>query len=103
MENQPSEMVRPGLWAHLAARENALRTSFLSLATTRTRHVGNDPAAERHHADLWSDESRSDVPDAEIHISEAGHFLINTVADEIAALIQRLNGVRAPTLVRQGG
>jgi hypothetical protein len=29
---------------------------LLSLATTRTRHIGNDPNVERYDADLWTDE-----------------------------------------------
>ena len=36
--------------------ESALRTNLLSLATTRTRHVGNDPNVERYDPDLWTDE-----------------------------------------------
>jgi len=31
-------------------------TNLLSLATTRTRHVGNDPNVERYDPDLWTDE-----------------------------------------------
>ena len=38
------------------ANESALRTNLLSLATTRTRHVGNDPNVERYDPDLWTDE-----------------------------------------------
>src|SRR6266446_5325264 len=33
-----------------------LRTNLLSLPTTRTRHVGNDPNLERYDPDLWTDE-----------------------------------------------
>jgi pimeloyl-ACP methyl ester carboxylesterase len=47
---------RRAFWADRAANENALRANLLSLATTRTRHVGNDPAVERYDPDLWSDE-----------------------------------------------
>jgi hypothetical protein len=32
-------------WTDRAANESALRTSLLSLAATRTRHVGSDPSA----------------------------------------------------------
>jgi hypothetical protein len=39
-----------------AANEVALRTNLLSLATTRARHVGNDPNVERYDPDLWNDE-----------------------------------------------
>ena len=34
------------------------------------------------------DRYREDVPDAEIHIVEGGHFALDTAADEIAALVQ---------------
>jgi len=34
---------RRTFWADRAANESALRTNLLSLATTRTRHVGEDP------------------------------------------------------------
>ncbi len=47
---------RRAFWADRAANENALRTNLLSLATTRTRHVGNDPNVERYDPDLWTDE-----------------------------------------------
>jgi hypothetical protein len=33
-----------------------LRANLLSLATTRARHLGNDPNVERHDPDLWTDE-----------------------------------------------
>jgi pimeloyl-ACP methyl ester carboxylesterase len=47
---------RRAFWADRAANESALRTNLLSLATTRTRHVGNDPNIERYNPDLWTDE-----------------------------------------------
>src|SRR5258706_10645387 len=47
---------RRAFWADRAANESALRTNLLSLATTRTRHVGSDPNAERYDPDLWTDE-----------------------------------------------
>src|ERR1700738_3454362 len=47
---------RRTFWADRAANESALRTNLLSLATTRTRHVGNDPNVERYDPDLWTDE-----------------------------------------------
>lgn len=49
---------RRAFWANRAAYEEALRTNLLSLATTRTRHVGNDPQVERYDPDLWTDEIR---------------------------------------------
>jgi len=47
---------RRAFWADRAANESALRTNLLSLATTRTRHVGNDPNVDRYDPDLWTDE-----------------------------------------------
>jgi pimeloyl-ACP methyl ester carboxylesterase len=47
---------RRAFWADRPAYEAALRTNLLSLATTRTRHVGNDPAVDRYDPDLWTDE-----------------------------------------------
>jgi pimeloyl-ACP methyl ester carboxylesterase len=47
---------RRAFWADRLANESALRTNLLSLATTRTRHVGNDPSVERYDPDLWTDE-----------------------------------------------
>jgi hypothetical protein len=43
-------------WADRAPNESSLRTNLLSLVTTRTRHVGNDPNVERDDPDLWTDE-----------------------------------------------
>ena len=47
---------RRAFWVDRAAYESALRTNLLSLPTTRTRHVGNDPNVERYDPDLWTDE-----------------------------------------------
>src|SRR5258708_33170065 len=47
---------RRAFWADRVANESTLRTNLLSLATTRTRHVGNDPNVERYDPDLWTDE-----------------------------------------------
>ncbi len=133
---------RRAFWADRAANESALRTNLLSLATTRTRHVGNDPNVERYDPDLWTDEFyflnqpgqaeiqsdlfydyrtnvdaypkwqawmhekqprllviwgkydlsfdlgeperyRKDVAKAEVHVLEAGHFALDTAADQI--------------------
>src|SRR5262245_61205050 len=138
---------RRAFWADRAANESALRTNLLSLQTTRTRHVGNDPNVERYDPDLWTDEFaflsqpgqadiqsdlfynyrtnvaaypkwqagmrekqprllviwgkydlsfelsepqayRQDVPNAQVHVLDAGHFALDTAADEIAALVQ---------------
>jgi len=137
---------RRAFWADRAANESALRTNLLSLGTTRTRHVGNDPNAERYNPDLWTDEFyflnqpgqgdvqsdlfydyrmnvdaypkwqawlrekqprllviwgkyelsfdssepeayRRDVPKAEVHIVDGGHFALDTAADQIAQLV----------------
>src|SRR5580698_4443310 len=138
---------RRAFWADRAAHESALRTNLLTLDTTRTRHVGNDPHPEKYDPDLWTDEYaflnkpgqadiqsdlfydyrtnvdaypkwqawmqktqprllvlwgkydlsfdlgeperyRKDVPSAEVHVLDAGHFALDTKADEIAALVR---------------
>ncbi|HEY2712853.1 MAG TPA: alpha/beta hydrolase [Chthoniobacterales bacterium] len=138
---------RRAFWADRAAHETALRENLLSLATTRTRHVGDDPRVELYDPDLWSDEYaflnspgqaqiqsdlfydyrtnvdaypkwqawlqktqpkllviwgkhdlsfdpgepdryRKDVPKAQVHVLDAGHFALDTKADEIAALVR---------------
>ena len=138
---------RRAFWADRAANEAALRTNLLSLQTTRTRHVGNDPNVERYDPDLWADEFyflnqpgqadiqsdlfydyrtnvdaytkwqawmrekqprlmviwgkydlsfdpgeperyRKDVPKAEVHVLDAGHFALDTAADPISELIK---------------
>lgn len=138
---------RRAFWVDRTANETALRTNLLSLGTTRTRHIGNDPNVERYDPDLWTDEFaflnqpgqagiqsdlfydyrtnveayprwqawlrenqprllvlwgwydlsfelsepeayRRDVPDAEVHILAAGHFALDTAADEIAGLVR---------------
>jgi pimeloyl-ACP methyl ester carboxylesterase len=137
---------RRAFWADRAANEASFRAGFLSLATTRTRHLGDDPNPELYDPDLWTDEFaflsapgqadiqtelfydyrtnvesypkwqawmrerkprllvvwgkhdpsfdigeperyRKDVPDAEVHVLDAGHFALDTKADEIAALV----------------
>jgi pimeloyl-ACP methyl ester carboxylesterase len=137
---------RRAFWADREANESALRTNLLSLQTTRTRHVGNDPNVERYDPDLWMHEFyflnqpsqteiqsdlfydyrtnvdsypkwqawmrerqprllviwgkydlsfdlgeaeryREDVPNAEVHILDAGHFALGTAADDIAELV----------------
>ena len=143
----PNWKTRRAFWVDRAAYEGALRHNLLSLETTRTRHVGNDPNVDRYDPDLWTDEFaflsrpgqaeiqadlfydyrtnvesypvwqawlqktqprllvlwgkydqsfeltepeayRRDVPAAEVHILEAGHFALDTAADEIAAIVQ---------------
>ncbi len=138
---------RRAFWADRPAHEEALRTNLLSLATTRTRHIGDDPNTELYDPDLWTDEYaflnspgqaqiqsdlfydyrtnvdaypkwqawmqktqpkllvawgkhdlsfdpgeperyRKDVPSAKVHVLEAGHFALDTKADEIATLVR---------------
>ena len=138
---------RRAFWADRIANEKALRSNLLSLAATRTRHVGSDPNPERYDPDLWTDEFAflsqpgqgdiqsnlfydyrtnveaypewqawmrktqprllvvwgkydlsfdltepaaygRDVPSAQIHILDGGHFALDTAADEIAALMR---------------
>jgi pimeloyl-ACP methyl ester carboxylesterase len=154
---------RRAFWADRTAHEEALRINLLSLATTRTRHVGDDPNVELYDPDLWSDEFaflnspgqaqiqsdlfydyrtnveaypkwqawmqktqpgllviwgkhdlsfdpaeperyRKDVPGAEVHVLDAGHFALDTKADEIAALVRRFVVARvdqAPVAARR--
>jgi pimeloyl-ACP methyl ester carboxylesterase len=138
---------RRAFWANRPAYEDALRQNLLSLETTRTRHVGDDPNIELYDPDLWTDEYaflnspgqaqiqsdlfydyrtnvesypkwqawmqkthpkllvlwgkhdlsfdpgeperyRKDVRNAEIRLLDAGHFALDTKADEIAALVR---------------
>jgi pimeloyl-ACP methyl ester carboxylesterase len=148
---------RRAFWADRAANEDALRTNLLSLAATRTRHVGNDPNVERYDPDLWTDEYyflnrpgqaeiqsdlfydyrtnvdaypkwqawmrdrqprllviwgkyelsfdsgeperyRKDVPKAEVHVVEGGHFALDTAADEIAVLVRNFVDAQSSSL-----
>jgi pimeloyl-ACP methyl ester carboxylesterase len=140
--------VRRAYWADRAANEEALRKSFLSMETTKTRHLGDDPRVELYDPDLWTDEFaflnspgqaqiqldlfydyrtnvenypkwqvwmqknqpklliiwgkhdlsfdlgeperyRKDVPSAEVNVLDAGHFALDTKADEIAWLVRQ--------------
>lgn len=47
---------RREFWADRTAYESTLRATLFSPQTTRTRHVGSDPAVERYDPDLWTDE-----------------------------------------------
>jgi pimeloyl-ACP methyl ester carboxylesterase len=47
---------RRAFWADRPTHEKALRKNFLSFATTKSRHIGDDPKIERYDPDLWSDE-----------------------------------------------
>ncbi len=137
---------RRAFWADRPTQEATLRNNLLSLAATKTRHVGDDPHFELYDPDLWTDEYsflsspgqaqiqsdlfydyrtnveaypkwqawmqktqphllvlwgkhdlsfdpgeaeryRKDVPGAEVHVLDAGHFALDTKADEIASLV----------------
>ena len=139
---------RREFWKDRVANENALRTNLLSLQTTKTRHVGDDPNVALYNPDLWTDEFaflnapgqaeiqsdlfydyrtnvdaypswqawmqekqphllviwgkhdlsfdpgeperyRKDVPKAEVHVLDAGHFALDTEADEIGAIVRK--------------
>jgi pimeloyl-ACP methyl ester carboxylesterase len=140
-------ITRRAFWADRPANEEKLRTNLLSLATTKTRHVGDDPNVDLYDPDLWNDEYaflnspgqaqiqsdlfydyrtnvesypkwqawmqktqprllviwgkhdlsfdsgeperyRADVPNAEVHVLDAGHFALDTKADEIADFVR---------------
>ncbi len=136
---------RRAFWQDRASHEAEFRKSFLSLESTRNRHVGTSPHPERLDPDSWTDEFhflnqpgqadiqtelfydyqtnvksypawqkwlrdnqppllviwgkydasftvagaqayKRDVPGAEVHILEAGHFGLDEKAGEIIAL-----------------
>jgi len=138
---------RRAFWADRPAHEEALRKNLLSLTTTKTRHIGDDPSVELYDPDLWTDEYaflnapgqaqiqsdlfydyrrnvdayttwqawmrrtqprllviwgkydlsfdlgeperyRADVPNARIAVLNAGHFALDTKANEIAELVR---------------
>jgi pimeloyl-ACP methyl ester carboxylesterase len=146
---------RRAFWADRPAHEEALRKNLLSLATTKTRHIGDDPKVELYDPDLWTDENaflnapgqaqiqsdlfydyrtnvdaypkwqawlqktqpkllvlwgkhdlsfdlgeperyRKDVPKAEVYVLDAGHFALDTKADEIAALVREFTTKEVP-------
>lgn len=45
---------------------------------------------------------RQDVPSAEIHVVDGGHFALDTAADEIADLVRQFVRVRSSELARSG-
>jgi pimeloyl-ACP methyl ester carboxylesterase len=144
---------RRAFWADRPAHEEALRKNLLSLATTKTRHIGDDPNIELYDPDLWTDEYaflnapgqaqiqsdlfydyrtnvdayttwqawmrrtqprllviwgkhdlsfdlgeaeryRADVPSAKVVVLAAGHFGLDTKADEIAELVREFMTTR---------
>jgi pimeloyl-ACP methyl ester carboxylesterase len=141
-------VTRRAFWADRQTNEEALRKNLLSMAATKTRHVGDDPNVDLYDPDLWTDEYaflnspgqaeiqsdlfydyrtnvenypkwqawmqrmqpsllviwgkhdlsfdpgeperyRKDVPKAQVHVLDAGHFALDTKADEIAALVSQ--------------
>jgi pimeloyl-ACP methyl ester carboxylesterase len=148
---------RREFWANRNSNEVALRANFLSLATTRQRHVGSNPAPETLDPDRWADEYaflsrpgeddiqsdlfydyrinvasypawgkwlrqhrpatlvvwgkydpsfqvaeaaayKRDLPKAEVHILDAGHFALYDKPDEIAALVTHFLGSALSTV-----
>ena len=144
---------RRAFWVDRPAHEEALRKNLLSLATTKTRHIGDDPNVELYDPDLWTDEYaflnasgqaqiqsdlfydyrtnvdsyprwqawlrktqpkllviwgkhdlsfdlgeperyRTDVPKATVAVLDAGHFALDTKADEIAELVREFMTAR---------
>lgn len=138
---------RREFWENRAMHEAAFRKSFLSLETTRNRHIGTSPHLERFDPDLWTDEYyflnqpgqadiqtelffdyrnnlkaypiwqkwlqehqppllvlwgrydpsftvagaeayRKDVPGAEVHVLDAGHFALDEKATEVIRLTE---------------
>jgi len=138
---------RRAFWQDRASHEAAFRKSFLSLETTRNRHVGTSPHPERIDPDTWTDEFyflkqpgqadiqtdlffdyqnnlkayptwqkwlrehqpqmlvlwgrydpsfivagaeayRKDVPSAEVHVLDAGHFALDEQAPEVIRLTE---------------
>jgi pimeloyl-ACP methyl ester carboxylesterase len=47
---------RRAFWADRPGHEEALRDNLLSLGTTKTRHIGDDPRIQLYDPDLWTDE-----------------------------------------------
>jgi pimeloyl-ACP methyl ester carboxylesterase len=47
---------RRTFWEDRPTHEEALRKNLLSFATTKTRHIGDDPNVELYDPDLWTDE-----------------------------------------------
>jgi pimeloyl-ACP methyl ester carboxylesterase len=144
---------RRAFWTDRPTHEEALRKNLLSLATTKTRHIGDDPNVELYDPDLWTDEYaflnalgqaqiqsdlffdyqtnvvayttwqawmrrtqprllviwgkhdlsfdlgeperyRADVPNAKVVVLDAGHFALDTKADEIAELVREFMNTR---------
>src|SRR6266508_1284593 len=61
---------RRAFWTDRAANEAALRANLLSMAATRTRHVGSDPNIERYDPDLWMDEYRAPLQTVQLKLKD---------------------------------
>ena len=142
----PAWDIRRAFWHDRAAYENQVIGAFLSLATTKGRHLGSSPNPDRYDPNAWLDEFahlsqpgqrqiqsdlfydyqtnvaaypawqawlrehkppmlvvwgrwdpsfalggaaayQRDVPEAEVHILDAGHFALDEKVDTIAALM----------------
>jgi pimeloyl-ACP methyl ester carboxylesterase len=146
---------RRAFWNDRAAHEAAFRKNFLSLETTRNRHIGTSPHPERIDPDTWTDEYyflnqpgqadiqmdlfydyqnnlqayptwqkwlrdheppmlvmwgrydpsfivagaeayKKDVPSADVHILDAGHFALDEQAAEVVRLTDNFMQKRLP-------
>lgn len=142
---------RKPFWSDRAAHEQAVIAAHQSVAVTRGRHLGTDPAVQAYDPDLWMDEYaylnrpgqariqadliydyqhnlaaypqwqawlrqrqlptlvvwgkydpafvvagahafRRDLPAAEVHILDGGHFVMDTRLDETAGLTRAFLG-----------
>jgi pimeloyl-ACP methyl ester carboxylesterase len=151
---------RRAFWNDRATHESAFRKSFLSLETTRNRHLGTSPHPERIDPDTWTDEYyflnqpgqadiqtdlfydyqnnvkaypiwqkwlrdhqppmlvmwgrydpsfivpgaeayKKDVPNADVHILDAGHFALDEQAPEVLHLMQAFMDKTIPALNRR--
>ncbi len=143
----PLWAARRAFWQDRASHEAAFRKSFLSMESTRNRHVGTSPHPDRIDPDIWTDEFyfvnqpgqpdiqtdlffdyqnnvkayptwqmwlrdhqppmlvlwgrydpsfsvagaeayRKDVPSAELHILDAGHFALDEERAEVISLTE---------------
>lgn len=137
---------RKAYWKDRAAYEQKVISNFLSLETTKQRHIGSSPNVDRYDPNTWTDEFahlsqpgqfqiqadlfydyrtnvaayptwqtwmrhrqppmlvvwgkydpsfaiagaaayQRDVPNAQVHVLDAGHFALDEKTDEIAALV----------------
>jgi hypothetical protein len=74
-------------WEDPAAHAGKL-DAFMSLEGARVRHLGDSPNVDRYDPDCWQDARAyaRDLPDAEIHILDGGHFALDEDTDGDARL-----------------